>query len=235
MTKILFGFTVVAACVALLWAGIAGAQPGPPNPVPPGRVLAQCQANLDTCEASAFVPQTGQTQCYDGQTPDECPNGPFGQDGDIQAGVPFPNPRFTVNNPDGTVTDNLTGLIWLQDANCFEARTWTEALDDANTLNGGECSLTDGSAEEDWRLPNVRELQSLIHYGFFDPALSNAADTAKWTTDDDAFAKVVSSNYWSSTTDENNPVLGWGVNFFVGDLVSDFKTENFWVLPVRGP
>jgi len=69
MTKILFGFTVVAACVALLWAGIAGAQPGPPNPVPPGRVLAQCQANLDTCEASAFVPQTGQTQCYDGPTP----------------------------------------------------------------------------------------------------------------------------------------------------------------------
>jgi len=121
MTKILFGFTVVAACVALLWAGIAGAQPGPPNPVPPGRVLAQCQANLDTCEASAFVPQTGQTQCYDGQTPDECPNGPFGQDGDIQAGVPFPNPRFTVNNPDGTVTDNLTGLIWLQDAN---SRFW---------------------------------------------------------------------------------------------------------------
>ncbi len=62
-------------------------------------------------------------------------------------GVPFPDPRFTVNNPDGTVTDNLTGLIWLQDANCFEARTWAEALDDANTLNGGECSLTDGSAE----------------------------------------------------------------------------------------
>ena len=136
MTKILFGFTVVAACVALLWAGIAGAQPGPPNPGPPGRVLAQCQANLDTCEASAFVPQTGQTQCYDGPTPGNCPNGPFGQDGDFQAGVPFPDPRFTVNNPDGTITDNLTGLMWLQDANCpGGTRTWVEALADVAELN----------------------------------------------------------------------------------------------------
>ncbi len=135
MTKILFGFTVVAACVALLWAGIAGAQPGPPNPGPPGRVLAQCQANLDTCEASAFVPQTGQTQCYDGPTPGNCPNGPFGQDGDFQAGVPFPDPRFTVNNPDGTITDNLTGLMWLQDANCpGGTRTWVEALADVAEL-----------------------------------------------------------------------------------------------------
>ncbi len=40
-----------------------------------------------------------------------------GDDGDIQAGVPFPTPRFR-DNQDGTVTDNLTGLIWLREANC---------------------------------------------------------------------------------------------------------------------
>jgi len=222
MTKILFGFTVVAACVALLWAGIAGAQPG--------RVLAQCQANLDTCEASAFVPQTGQTQCYDGPTPGNCPNGPFGQDGDFQEGVPFPDPRFTVNNPDGTVTDNLTGLIWLQDANCFEARTWAEALDDANTLNGGQCSLTDGSAEGDWRLPNVRELHSLIDFGNFQPALLTGHPFTTVQT-----ATVQTAVYWSSTTLEFIPINAWTVNFFGVVVLFSTKTNDNFVLPVRGP
>ncbi len=170
MTKIRYGFTVVAVCVALLWAGIAGAQPGPPNPGPPGRVLAQCQANLDTCEASAFVPQTGQTLCWDPTQPTPpfigvaC-DGSTGQDGDFQAGTPLPNPRFT-DNGDGTVTDNLTGLVWLSFTNCFGTRTWTEALDDAKTLSNGTCSLTDTSIAGDWRLPNVKELQSLLHYRF---------------------------------------------------------------------
>ncbi len=41
-----------------------------------------------------------------------------GDDGDYQAGVPVPNPRFT-DNGDGTVTDNLTGLTWLKNASCL--------------------------------------------------------------------------------------------------------------------
>ena len=48
----------------------------------------------------------------------------------------WPNPRFT-DNSDGTVTDNLTGLIWLKDANCFGDRTWISALSDANGLASG--------------------------------------------------------------------------------------------------
>ena len=83
-------------------------------------------------------------------------------------GVAWPNPRFT-DNSNGTVTDNLTGLIWLKNANCFGTQTWANALSAANTLNSGECGLTDGSAEGDWRLPNVREQQSLIDYGRFQP------------------------------------------------------------------
>ena len=78
-----------------------------------------------------------------------------------EKGVAWPNPRFT-DNGNGTVTDNLTGLIWLKNANCFGAKDWAMALSDANTLNNGECGLTDGSVEGDWRLPNVREMQSLI-------------------------------------------------------------------------
>ena len=50
-----------------------------------------------------------------------------GQDGEIQAGVPWPNPRFT-DNEDGTVTDHLTGLIWLKNGNPFGTRNWDQAL-----------------------------------------------------------------------------------------------------------
>jgi hypothetical protein len=124
--------------------------------------------------APAPVPQTGQTASF-----------ATGDDGDLEKGVASPNPRFTVNvnaaddngagggiagngicdgteSCNGTVTDNLTGLIWLKNANCFGLRTWALALSDVNGLNTGECGLTDGSVAGDWRLPNVRELQSLI-------------------------------------------------------------------------
>lgn len=40
-----------------------------------------------------------------------------GEDASINKGVDWPNPRFT-DNRNGTITDNLTGLIWLQNANC---------------------------------------------------------------------------------------------------------------------
>lgn len=62
-------------------------------------------------------------------------------------------------------------------------------MSDANTLADGACGLTDGSVAGDWRLPNVRELYSLIHLQFFFPALSNAAGTARWTNGD-AFTDV---------------------------------------------
>ena len=45
----------------------------------------------------------------------------------------------------GTVTDNLTRLIWLKNANAFGVRTWEQALSDANTLASGSAGLTDGS------------------------------------------------------------------------------------------
>ena len=50
-----------------------------------------------------------------------------GDDGEYQAGVPVPNPRFT-DNGDGTVIDNLTGLTWLKNASCLGEQTWADAL-----------------------------------------------------------------------------------------------------------
>ena len=134
-----------------------------------------------------------------------------------------PNPRFT-DNGDGTITDNLTGLIWLEDANCFGLQTWAQALTDANTLNSGECGLSDGSVEGDWYLPNRNELTSLLDLENFNPALPTGHP----------FMNFVSSAYWSSTTYANSPFSVWYVNFLDGFVFYIVKTVNFYVLPVRG-
>jgi len=116
-----------------------------------------------------------------------------GQDGDLQKGVAWPSPRFA-DNGNGTVTDRLTNLIWLKNANCYGARNWEQALADANGLNTGECGLSDGSTAGQWRLPNVREQQSPINYGRFNLALPSGHP----------FSGMQTSNYWSSATYAGN-------------------------------
>jgi len=99
------------------------------------------------------LPQTRQTRCYDTAGVEiPCPG--TGQDGEIQAGVEWPSPRFTVSGK--VVTDNLTGLMWTKNGNLPNgAMTWDQAIDYCNNLTLGGYS--------DWRLPNVNELESLIN------------------------------------------------------------------------
>ena len=78
-------------------------------------------------------------------------------------------------------------------------KTWAEALSDANGLQAGYGGLTDGSKAGDWRLPNLRELQSLISYAFNSPALPNTLGTGKWT-EGNPFLHVIPDYYWSSST-----------------------------------
>jgi hypothetical protein len=177
-----------------------------------------------------------------------------GDDGDLRMGVSWPRPRFT-DNGNGTVTDNLTGLIWLQDANCFEAGLpWADALAGSNALfdgcttcggTEGDCGLSDGSVPGDWRLPNRYELESLMDLAFSDPALSNAAGTGHWV-EGDAFSGVQSfsddspaaSYYWSSTTVASDSRQAWFVNPFRGDPWIAWKANEgptqMRVWPVRG-
>jgi hypothetical protein len=77
--------------------------------------------------------------------------------------VQWPDPRF-IDNSDGTVTDNLTGLIWVQEFPCLGVKTWYEAVSATNALAEGACGLADGSTSGDWRLPTVPELLSLTNY-----------------------------------------------------------------------
>jgi len=67
-----------------------------------------------------------------------------------------------VDNGDGTITDEATGLMWMQDDN-------GEGVDWENALNYAENSNFAGYS--DWRLPNVKELQSIVDYSGVFPAI----------------------------------------------------------------
>ena len=186
-------------------------------------------------DGPAPVPKTGQSSCYDDTLGViDCTG--TGQDGEYQNGVTWPNPRFVDNN-DGTITDNLTGLIWLKNANCFGQRTWFVALTFCNELEDGMCDLTDGSSQGDWRMPNVYELHSLIHIGYYDPALSNTTGTSKWA-EGDPFTNVTSTldgNHWTSTSTEAATDYVWYVPMYSGGMyMGGQKTNSYYVWPVRG-
>jgi hypothetical protein len=177
----------------------------------------------------ASVPKTGQTVSYGTR-----------DDGDLEKGIAWPSLRFT-DNGDGTVTDNLTGLIWPKNASCGGLRTWAGALTFANSLydgwtgdgSGGDCGLSDGSSAGDWRLPNVRELQSLVYYGVYNPAVPNTAGTGKWSAGD-PFTGVQSYCYWSSTTLAGDTSGAWRVHLGGGYLRNGDRSSLRYVWPVRG-
>jgi hypothetical protein len=131
--------------------------------------LAACQAGLNACKADlaalralppAPVAQTGATLCGSA-TGEEIPCAGTGQDGDHQAGVPAPAPRF-VDNGNGTIIDRLTGLIWSKHY-CAVA-TWDDGVALVASLSQGNCGLNDNSIAGDWRLPNVAEALSLVSW-----------------------------------------------------------------------
>src|SRR5262245_28815245 len=109
-TKTLKGTMSMALLAAsgLLLAGTLD-PPGPPAPT-----MVTLQDIYNRPGVKAPVPKTGQTACWD-EFADPMPCAGTGRDGDLQMGVST-SPRFT-DNANGTVTDNLTGLTWLKNAN----------------------------------------------------------------------------------------------------------------------
>ena len=180
------------------------------------------------------VRATGQTGCWD-QSGVSIPCAGTGQDGEYELGCrpgayPVSNSKgfnrgFT-DNGDGTVTDNLTGLIWLKDADCIGTWTWSNALTQVSNLNSGtdfSCDSYTAGTFSDWRLPHVNELSSLV-----DPVQTNPALPASHP-----FTGVHSYPYWSSTTPSYTPHAG-RVNLSSGHVVNGDKTSSFYVWPVRG-
>jgi hypothetical protein len=117
------------------------------------------------------------------------------------------------DNSDGTVTDNISGLIWqkLQSSNLL---TWEEALTYASGL-----SL---AGKTDWRLPNIKELQSL-----------NDETKSKPSFNKEYFPNVLSGNFWSSTTMINAVLKAWDLNVDYGIVSYSDKTLKENVLCVR--
>jgi len=176
--------------------------------------IEELEAMLNNMQHFAPVAKTGQTVVY-----------ASGDDGNLQMGIPSPDPRF-IDNGDGTVTDNLTGLVWLKDANCFGPVIWTGGLIVSNGLADGQCGLSDNSIAGDWHLPNIRELQSLFDYGQQGPAIpSGHPFTNVWSA----------QNYWSSTTDAYDIENAWVIPSYHGS-VSRYQRKccnMFYVWPVR--
>jgi len=148
-----------------------------------------------------------------------------GDDGVLRKGVAWPNPRFT-DNSNGTVTDNLTGLVWKKYATLSIASTWYEALNICNALAAGpDTGLSDGSVAGDWRLPNIKELLGLIDYGPSYQALPA----------NHPFKEVDPAPYWSSTTMSNlsDNSKAWTMGFDMGIADSNDKSGTCAVWPVR--
>lgn len=163
------------------------------------------------------LPRTGQTRSY-----------ATGDDGSLQIGVTWPSPRFT-DNEDGTITDNLTGLMWLKDAHCFGFRTGSnEAYLEIDTLNIDplSCECQDYTKSyTDWRLPNVNELESLINAG--------QQNSATWLGTQ-GFVNVQQEYYWTSTTYAYNTMMARQIHMWAGYVDRDEKRFYNAVWPVRG-
>lgn len=177
---------------------------------------------------AAYVRETGQTLCYDA-------SGSFiscagtGQDGDLTAGTPWPYIRFTVN-ADQTVSDEMTGLIWMQDGNqpgpsaCAPgvAKTWQEAQDYITCLNQNSYL-----SHNDWRLPSINELRTLINY--------NESNQATWLSTSCSFTNMKNINYWSSTTSAVSPDSALTVNMGAAGVINALaKATPGNMIAIRG-
>ena len=192
--------------------------------------LANCTAQVSS--APVPVPQTGQTQCWDIDG-NQIGCAGTGQDGEFQAGVALPSPRFT-DNSDGTVTDSATGLIWLRDGSClgFEDQVWTAAFTVVSALAHGNlaCGLTDQSVPGDWRVPNRNEATSLLDLGAINPALPSGHPFVNPGGVPSGGVIV------TSTTQFGNPASVWVVELAAGVVDPRAKaTTAGFITAVRGP
>jgi hypothetical protein len=179
-----------------------------------------CGNSANGDRAPATVQKTGQTTCYSANGAGIACGG-TSQDGALQLGASV-DPRFA-DNGDGTVTDNLTGLIWLKDAYGVGQYVFNDALAAVSALASGDGDLTDGSQPGDWRLPSINEMQTLLDFGRFSPALPEGHP----------FLQVWVQQFWTSTSYTLSPSRGWFVDTATGYNSPDEKYYAHYVWPVR--
>jgi hypothetical protein len=155
-------------------------------------------------KTKTIVSDTGQTQSY---------TTTFGEDHDYAINLPF-----YMDNGNGTVTDNITGLMWQQQDDAT-TRIW----DDAGTY----CNNLTIAGYSDWRLPSYNELISIADYGTSNPAINTTY-----------FTNANSLGYWSSSYyalhSTSPPLYSWYVNFMDGLAKGDVRSVKYYVRCVRG-
>ena len=165
------------------------------------------------------IVDTSQSTCYDTGSAQSCGSGFAGQDAQYDGY----GPAFQ-DNGDGTVTDKITGLMWQQDPG--DKMSYSEAVAGAD---GFELAGYD-----DWRLPTIKELYSLIQFSGQDPSGETSDDTSGLTPfiDDDVFAfkygdtgdgaRIIDSQWTTSNVYEASVMDGqecfFGVNFADGRI-----------------
>ena len=128
-----------------------------------------------------------------------------------------PSRYFSVHD-DGTVTHYTTGLMWMQcslgqnslDGNCVGLATrftWKQALQEANDSNHAGYS--------DWRLPNKKELVSIVEERCYRPAINTKI-----------FPNTSFGFYWSSTPVSSRATSAWFVNFSDGIVTGGTKSSS---------
>ncbi len=131
--------------------------------------------------------------------------------------IPTILPNHFTDNGDGTITDTTTQLIWQKVPNAA-AITWEQAIGYSENLTLAGFS--------DWRLPNIKELQSLNDESVLNPSVNT-----------NYFGTIGIKNYWSSTTllpNASNLSNAWYWNTQFGITTYDSKTNANYVICVRG-
>ena len=133
-----------------------------------------------------------------------------GDDGDLQKGVAWPDPRFQINGD--CILDKLTGLAWTKTPST--SMNWFQALTYANGLS--VCG------KSDWRLPNVLELESLIHLG--------EAEPGSWLNSQGFNLGVCQYSwdceFWTSTTHSGNTGSAHYVSLLDGTISHQAKSTS---------
>jgi hypothetical protein len=170
--------------------------------------------NTGRVSVCRMLPDTGQTGDY---------TVTFGEDSDYTI-----NPPSYTDNHDGTVTDNITGLMWQQGNadggatyNWYQATGVYDATSNPSTQNVCKAQTTGGHS--DWRLPTQKELMGIVDYGRFNPSI----DTTKFTG-------TIATEYWSSTTYAGISSYAWIVVFNFGYVNANTKSDGNYVRCVCG-
>ena len=134
---------------------------------------------------------------------------------DVAAGAP--NPESYTDNGNGTVTDNVTGLMWQQAVPATEYG-WADAVPDAVAY----CPTLTLAGHSDWRLPSMIELLSIVDYGQHNPSINPTY-----------FPSTPADYFWSSSPYAGySSNAGYVVNFYDG-YSPDFPVGVAWVRCVR--